>query len=99
MTMKSTVILIYKHRLWFYMPFMSFFKSLYRALKECKMKVNVANYVYADLLKRFPLSGEQAVDSDVIDVLVQKWANKEYLSPDSTLKIRRKQNIFPPHLM
>ena len=27
MTMKSTVILIYKHRLWFYMPFLAFFKA------------------------------------------------------------------------
>jgi len=63
------------------------------------MKVNVANYVYADLLKRFPLQSDQIVDSDVIDVLLHKWANKEYLSPDSTLKIRRKRNVFPPHLM
>lgn len=63
------------------------------------MKVNVANYVYADLLKRFPLQNDQIVDSDVIDVLVHKWANKEYLSPDSTLKIRRRRNVFPPHLM
>ena len=63
------------------------------------MKVNVANYVYADLLKRFPLQSDQIVDSDVIDVLLHKWANKEYLSPDSMLKIRRKRNVFPPHLM
>lgn len=63
------------------------------------MKVNVANYVYADLLKRFPLEGEQAVDSDVIDFLVRKWANNEYLSPDSTLKIHHKPNIMPPQLM
>lgn len=63
------------------------------------MKVNVAHYVYADLLKRFPLESEQAVDPEVIDFLVQKWANKEYLSPDSTLKLHHKQSVFPPHLM
>jgi hypothetical protein len=91
--------LSYEHRLSFYVPFLPCKEGLYCALKEQKMKVNVANYVYADLLKRFPLSSEQAVDSDLIDVLIQKWANKEYLSPDSTLKIHRKQNIFPPHLM
>ena len=80
------------------MPFLAFLRLILR-LKGAQMKVNVANYVYADLLKRFPLSGEQAVDSDLIDVLVQKWANKEYLSPDSTLKLYHKQKIFPPHLM
>ncbi len=63
------------------------------------MKVNVANYIYADLLKRFPLQNEKAVDSDIIDVLIQKWSNKEYLSPDSSLKFHHTQNIKPPHLM
>ena len=63
------------------------------------MKVNVANYVYADLLKRFPLQNDEVVDSELIDVLVQKWANKEYLTPDSSLKIRRKKNLWPPHLV
>jgi len=63
------------------------------------MKVNVANYVYADLLKRFPIQNDKSVDSDLIDVLIQKWANKEYLTPDSSLKIHRKQVIRPPHLM
>ena len=63
------------------------------------MKVNVANYIYADLLKRFPLQGDKIVDDDVIDMLVSKWENREYLTPDSSLKLYHKQTIRPPHLM
>ncbi|MBR6409211.1 MAG: hypothetical protein IKS23_03095 [Alphaproteobacteria bacterium] len=63
------------------------------------MKVNVANYIYADLINRFPLQNDKIVDSEVIDVLIRKWENKEYLSPDSNLKLRHTQNIKPPHLM
>jgi len=63
------------------------------------MKVNVANYIYADLLKRFGLQNDKMVDQEVIDVLLGKWANKEYLSPDSNLKLHHEQHIRPPHLM
>lgn len=63
------------------------------------MKVNVANFIYQDLLKRFPLENGQVVDKEVIDVLVNKWANKEYLTPDSSLKLHHKQKITPPNLM
>lgn len=63
------------------------------------MKVNVANYIYVDLLKKFPLHEESDVDSDVIDLLINKWENKEYLSPDSNLKLHHKHQIKPPHLM
>ena len=63
------------------------------------MKVNVANYIYQDLIKRFPLRNEGTVDKDLIDMLVNKWANKEYLNVDSALKLKHKQQIFPPHLM
>jgi len=63
------------------------------------MKVNVANYIYADLLKRFPIQNDKIVDYDIIDVLVKKWENKEYLSPDSNLKFHHSTPIKPPHLM
>lgn len=63
------------------------------------MKVNIANYIYSDLLKRFPLQDEGIVDSDIIDVLIKKWANKEYIVPDSSLKLHHKQGIKPPHFM
>lgn len=63
------------------------------------MKVNIANYIYADLLKRFALQDEQSVDHEIIDILVGKWSNKEYLSPDSSLKFRHQQKIKPPHLI
>ena len=77
---------------------MLFFKA-YIVEKGKHMKVNVANYVYADLLKRFPLQNDQIVDSEVIDILLHKWANKEYLCPDSNLKLHRKQTVRPPHLI
>ena len=63
------------------------------------MKVNIANYVYHDLLNRFATQNDETVDSDLIDVLISKWSNKEYFLPDSSLKLRHKQKIKPPHLM
>ncbi len=63
------------------------------------MKVNVANYIYADLIQRFGLQNEKKVDPEVIDILLGKWENKEYLSPDSNLKLHHIPHIRPPHLM
>ncbi|MBR1915177.1 MAG: hypothetical protein IJ830_01875 [Alphaproteobacteria bacterium] len=63
------------------------------------MKVNIANYVYHDLLNRFATQNDETVDSDLIDVLITKWDNKEYFLPDSSLKLRHIQKIRPPHLM
>ncbi len=63
------------------------------------MRVNIANYIYTDLLKRFSAQNDKIIDSDVIDILVSKWANREYLAPDSSLKLHHKQSIKPPHLM
>ncbi len=63
------------------------------------MKINVANYVYQDLLKRFALREENIVDQELIDILVNKWSNKEYLNVDSNLKLRHHQKIVPPHFM
>ncbi|MBR2299725.1 MAG: hypothetical protein IJ870_04035 [Alphaproteobacteria bacterium] len=63
------------------------------------MKVNVANYIYADLIQRFGLQNEKNVDPEIIDVLLGKWSNKEYLSPDSSLKLHHISHIRPPHLM
>ena len=63
------------------------------------MKVNVANYIYQDLAKRFLLREDGTVDKELIDMLVNKWSNKEYINVDSSLKLHHYQNIFPPHLM
>ena len=63
------------------------------------MKANVANYIYADLVKKFPSQNDKIVDSEVIDFLIGSWANGEYFSFDSKLKLRHKQKIKPPHLI
>lgn len=60
------------------------------------MRVNVANFIYQDLQKRFPLNCEKEVDDELIDVLVNKWASKEYLTPDPSIKLHHKQKVFPP---
>ncbi len=63
------------------------------------MKVNIANFIYSDLRKRFAVQNDNIVDSDLIDVLISKWSNKEYFIPDSGLKLHHKQQIKPPRFM
>ena len=74
-------------------------QSIYRFRQGDKNDVNVANYIYQDLIKRFPSREEGIVDKELIDVLIKKWANKEYFHVDSNLKLHHKESIFPPHLM
>ena len=63
------------------------------------MKANVANYIYADLVKKFPSQKDQIVDTEVIDFLIGSWANGEYFSFDSKPKLHHNQRIKPPHLI
>ena len=89
----------YEHRLWLRSALFLRAKAYIVFAKEIKMKVNVANYIYQDLVKRFPSREEGFVDKELIDVLIKKWANKEYFHVDSNLKLHHKESIFPPHLM
>ena len=59
------------------------------------MKANIANCVYSDLVKRFPMRTDKIVDGDVLDVLLKKWSSGEYIIPDSSLKLHHKQKIKP----
>ena len=63
------------------------------------MKVNIANYVYHDLSKHFSPQNDKIVDSDLMDMLITKWSNDEFLACDSNLKLKHKQKIQPPQLM
>ena len=51
------------------------------------IKVNVANYIIHDLQKRFPMQNENIVDTDIIDVLVDRWSHHQYVAPNSTVKL------------
>lgn len=64
--------------------------------EDAMIKVNVANYIIHDLQKRFPLQNENIVDTDIIDVLVDRWSQHRYVAPNSTVKLHHQpsQNTF-----
>ena len=49
------------------------------------MKVNVANYLIGDLTNRFPIKNSGAIDNDIIDVMVDNWSQKQYLTSNINL--------------
>lgn len=57
------------------------------------IKVNVANYIINDLSKRFPMQNETIIDSEIIDVVVNRWSNRRYVAPNTTIH----QHHQPPH--
>lgn len=63
------------------------------------LKVNVANYIIHDLSKRFPLQNENIVDQDIIEVLVDRWSNHQYVAPNSSVKLNHQQNHNNLYLM
>lgn len=50
------------------------------------IKVNVANYIINDLSKRFPMQNEGVVDTEIIDVLIDRWSNRHYITPNNAVK-------------
>lgn len=63
------------------------------------MKVNVANYIITDLSKRFPLQNDSGFEDDIIDVLISKWSNKEYIMPNRQIKLYKEPETHINHLM
>ena len=62
-------------------------------------KVDVANYMIQDLSRKFPLQEEGIVDEEIIDILVDSWSKKRYITPNSSLKFHHQPQGFQKYLM
>lgn len=63
------------------------------------MKANVANYLIQDLSSRFPIKGEDMINADLIDVVIDDWSNNRFLSTRDFIKLRNENQRPERYLM
>ena len=53
------------------------------------MKANVANYLIQDLTSRYPIKNDEVIDSDLIEVVIDDWANNKFFTNGYNVKFNR----------
>lgn len=53
------------------------------------MKANVANYLIQDLTSRYPIKNDDVIDSDLIEVVIDDWANNKFFTNGYNVKFNR----------
>ncbi len=55
------------------------------------IKINVANYIIHDLSQRFPMQSELVPDDDILEVIINRWSNNQYITPSTYVKLNHPQ--------
>ncbi len=55
------------------------------------IKINVANYIIHDLSQRFPMQSELVPDDDILEVIINRWSNNQYITPSAYVKLNHPQ--------
>lgn len=55
------------------------------------IKINVANYIIHDLSQRFTLQSELVPDDDILEVIINRWSNNQYITPSAYVKLNHPQ--------
>ena len=55
------------------------------------IKINVANYIIHDLSQRFPLQSELVPGVDILEVIINRWSNNQYITPSAYVKLNHPQ--------
>lgn len=63
------------------------------------MKANVANYLIQDLTSRYPINNEDVFDSDLIEVVIDDWANNKFFTNGHNVKFNREYKSAPHYIM
>lgn len=63
------------------------------------MKANVANHLIQDLSSRFPIKNDDAVNSDLIDVVIDDWSNNRFYTSVNEVKFHKERSAPENYLM
>lgn len=63
------------------------------------MKANVANHLIHDLSSRFPIKSDDAINADLIGVVIDDWSNNRFYTSVNEVKFLNEQSIPENYLM